>query len=114
MIYPCLLMRTSAPFITPLSWRLSTSSTTSPQDLHRATPCEDWNLSQLLAHMTAHHRGFAAAARGDGANPAHCDTTAGADAVNTDPAGAYAAAAADVLEAFAEDDALTASFALPE
>ena len=42
-----------------------------PQDLHRATPCEDWNLSQLLAHMTAHHRGFAAAARGDGANPAH-------------------------------------------
>ena len=85
-----------------------------PQDLHRATPCEDWDLSQLLAHMTAHHRGFAAAARGDGANPAHWDTTAVADAVNKDPAGAYAAAAADVLEAFAEDDALTASFALPE
>jgi uncharacterized protein (TIGR03086 family) len=84
-----------------------------PQDLHRATPCEGWNLSQLLAHMTAHHRGFAAAARGDGANPAHWDAAAVADPVNKDPAGAYAAAAADVLEAFA-DDVLTASFALPE
>jgi uncharacterized protein (TIGR03086 family) len=64
--------------------------------------------------MTAHHRGFAAAARGDGANPTHWDTIALAGAVNKDPAGTYAAAAADVLEAFAEDDALTASFALPE
>src|SRR5439155_15694433 len=34
--------------------------------------------------------------------------------VAMDPAGAYAAAAADVLEAFANDDVLAASFALPE
>ena len=83
-------------------------------DLQRATPCDGWDLAHLLAHMTVQHRGFAAAARGDGANPAHWDTATVADAVATDPAGTYAAAAADVLEAFAEDDVLAASFALPE
>jgi uncharacterized protein (TIGR03086 family) len=85
-----------------------------PKDLSRATPCDGWNLSQLLAHMTVQHRGFAAAARGDGADPAHWEAATVADAVSTDPAGTYAAAAADVREAFAEDDVLDASFALPE
>jgi uncharacterized protein (TIGR03086 family) len=85
-----------------------------PKDLQRATPCDGWNLSDLLAHMTVQHHGFAAAARGDGANPAHWDATTVADAVAIDPAGTYAAAAADLLEAFADDDVLAASFALPE
>ena len=85
-----------------------------PNDLHRATPCDGWNLSQLLAHMTVQHRGFAAAARGDGADPARWDTATLADAVASDPAGTYAAAAADVLEAFDDDGVLAASFALPE
>jgi uncharacterized protein (TIGR03086 family) len=85
-----------------------------PKDLQRATPCDGWNLSHLLAHMTVQHHGFAAAATGDGANPAHWDIATVADAVATDPAGTYAAAAADVLEAFADDDVLAASFALPE
>jgi uncharacterized protein (TIGR03086 family) len=85
-----------------------------PKDLNRATPCDGWNLSALLAHMTVQHRGFAAAARGDGADPARWDTATVADTVAIDPAGAYAAAAAEVLDAFADDDVLTASFALPE
>ncbi|MCM2391954.1 TIGR03086 family metal-binding protein [Streptomyces albipurpureus] len=37
-----------------------------PDDLPRPTPCADWALADLLAHMTAQHRGFAAAALGDG------------------------------------------------
>ena len=85
-----------------------------PQDLHRATPCDGWDLSQLLAHMTVQHHGFAAAARGGGADLARWDTATVADAVATDPARAYAAAAADVLEAFADAGVLDASFALPE
>src|ERR1700754_3295543 len=85
-----------------------------PKDLHRPTPCDGWNLSHLLAHMTTQHRGFAAAARGDGGNAAHWDIATVADAIAADPAGAYAAAAADVLSAFADDDVLAASFALPE
>jgi uncharacterized protein (TIGR03086 family) len=84
-----------------------------PNDLHRATPCDGWDLAHLLAHMTVQHRGFAAAARGGGADPARWDIATVADAVAVDPAGAYAAAAADVLEAFADDGVLTGSFALP-
>src|SRR6266436_9138110 len=76
------------------------------KDLHRATPCDGWDLSHLLAHMTVQHRGFAAAARGAGADPARWDAATVADAVATDPAGAYAAAAADVLDAFTEDGVL--------
>jgi uncharacterized protein (TIGR03086 family) len=85
-----------------------------PKDLRRPTPCEGWNLSDLLAHMTVQHRGFAAAAQGDGADPTRWDIASVADAVATDPAGTYAAAAVDVLEAFADDGVLAASFALPE
>ena len=51
-----------------------------PKDLHRATPCDGWNLSDLLAHMTVQHHGFAAAARGDGADLAGWDTATAADA----------------------------------
>lgn len=89
-------------------------NTVTAADLHRATPCGGWDLSQLLAHMTVQHHGFAAAARGDGADPARWDTATVADAVAADPAGAYAAAAADVLEAFADEGVFAASFALPE
>jgi uncharacterized protein (TIGR03086 family) len=89
-------------------------NTVMPADLHRPTPCDGWNLSALLAHMTVQHRGFAAAARGDGADPARWDTATVADAVAVDPAGTYSEAAADVLEAFAGDGVLAASFALPE
>ena len=35
-------------------------------DLDRPTPCAEWTLADLLAHMTAQYRGFAAAARGHG------------------------------------------------
>src|SRR5436309_3414269 len=84
------------------------------EDLERETPCDGWNLGQLLAHMTVQHRGFAAAARGDGADPAQWEVATVADAVSADPGATYAAAAADVLAAFATDDALEASFALPE
>src|SRR3984893_5017952 len=85
-----------------------------PKDLHRATPCDGWDLSHLLAHMTAQHRGFAAAARGDGANPARWDTATVADAVAIDPAGTYSSATADRLGIVADDDVLAAPFALPE
>jgi hypothetical protein len=37
-------------------------SQASVADLARPTPCADWRLAELLAHMTAQHNGFAAAA----------------------------------------------------
>ncbi|MFI5783213.1 TIGR03086 family metal-binding protein [Nocardia sp. NPDC051570] len=75
-------------------------------DLDRPTPCSAWKLSDLLAHMTAHHRGFAAAARGNGADPAVWVPGPLAD----DPIADYADAAADVLSAFAEPGVLERDF----
>jgi uncharacterized protein (TIGR03086 family) len=83
-------------------------------DLDRPTPCAGWNLADLLAHMTVQHYGFAAAARGGGADLALWQPATVADAVAADPAGAYASAAADVLDAFSADGVLDATFALPE
>jgi len=83
-------------------------------DLRRPTPCAGWNLLDLLAHMTVQHHGFAAAARGAGDSPTVWASDRVADAVAADPAGTYAAAAADVLDAFAADRVLDATFSLPE
>jgi uncharacterized protein (TIGR03086 family) len=84
-----------------------------PADLRRPTPCTEWNLRDLLAHMTVQHRGFAAAARGSGGESATWRPETAFDAI-ADPAGAYAAAADDVLAAFAADGAPDVGFALPE
>jgi uncharacterized protein (TIGR03086 family) len=64
----------------------------------------------LLAHMTAQHRGFAAAAAGQGADLAAWRPVPLGD----DPAGAYAEAAEAVIAAFAPDDVLDRPFVLPE
>lgn len=82
-------------------------------DLDEPTPCAGWNLLDLLAHMTVQHRGFAAAARGFGSDMSHWDVATAIGPVATDPAGGYAAAALDVLDAFADATGDT-PFALPE
>ncbi len=83
-------------------------------DLDAPTPCAGWNLAALLAHMTAQHRGFAAAARGFGDDADVWRLDAVLSAVAADPGGTYADAARDVLAALADDAAPQASFALPE
>ncbi|ORV26021.1 hypothetical protein AWB98_14125 [Mycolicibacterium conceptionense] len=85
-----------------------------PSDLDRPTPCAGWTLAELLAHMTVQHRGFAAAARGQGADESAWDVATVADTVRADPAGSYTAAAHDVLDAFAADGVMETTFALPE
>jgi uncharacterized protein (TIGR03086 family) len=79
-------------------------------DLDRATPCSEWTLGDLLAHMVAQHRGFAAASAGRGTDPAVWR----APPLGDDPASAYARAADRVLAAFAQDGVPTRQFALPE
>ena len=83
-------------------------------DLLQPTPCVGWNLADLLTHMTVQHHGFAAAARGHGADRAVWETGTVGEEVTADPAGTYAAAAADVIDAFASSDVLESSFVLPE
>jgi uncharacterized protein (TIGR03086 family) len=80
------------------------------EDLGRPTPCSQWSLRELLAHMTVQHRGFAAAAGGRGADLGVWRAgPAAADLV-----GAYAEAVGAVLAAFAEDGVADRQFALPE
>jgi len=85
-------------------------SQASVEDLGRPTPCAGWTLAGLLAHMTAQHNGFAAAAAGNGADLVHWQTGAPV----ADPAGEYAAAAERVLAAFGTAGVLAREFALPQ
>ncbi|MCX5199406.1 TIGR03086 family metal-binding protein [Streptomyces sp. NBC_00249] len=80
------------------------------EDLTRPTPCSAWNLGELLAHMTAQHRGFAAAARADGGDLTHWK----AEVPGSEAVGRYLAAAEEVLAAFAEVSSEEQEFALPE
>lgn len=81
-----------------------------PADMTRPTPCEDWTLGQLLAHMTVQHEGFAAAAEGNGADPSVWRARTSA----ADPVAEYVAAADLVLHAFAADGVVARDFVLPE
>jgi uncharacterized protein (TIGR03086 family) len=76
-------------------------------DLGRPTPCSAWTLADLLAHMTAQHRGFAAAAAGRGADPAVWRV----QPPGADPVADYVVAADQVLAAFAVAEQ---EFVLPE
>jgi uncharacterized protein (TIGR03086 family) len=84
-------------------------SKVSADDLARPTPCAAWTVADLLAHMTAQHNGFAAAANGA------TDLSVWAvRPLGDDPAAAYRAAAERVIAAFAVDGVLTRRFTLPE
>lgn len=81
-----------------------------PADLARPTPCAQWTLGELLAHMTAQHNGFAAAAAGHGGDLARWQPQPPAG----DPVAEYTAAAERVIEAFAADGVLDGEFELAE
>ena len=68
------------------------------------TPCTDWNVRQLVNHMTRGNLGYVALARGGSAAEflAHRD----ADALGADPVGAYARSVRECLAAFRAPDAL--------
>ena len=81
-----------------------------PADLTAPTPCAEWNLAELLAHLTAQHRGFAAAANGNGADLPLWQ----ARPLGPDPVAEYRKAADAVLAAFAQQGVLEREFAIPE
>ncbi|MEU0068192.1 TIGR03086 family metal-binding protein [Streptomyces sp. NPDC006332] len=80
------------------------------RDWERDTPCAGWTVRRLVAHMTAQHHGFAAAARGAGGEAEHWREREDA----SDPALAHRVAAADVLAAFAEPGVPERQFTLFE
>lgn len=81
-----------------------------PDQLGVRTPCTEWDLGQLLAHMTGQNHGFAASARGERSDVAVFEPRA----VDDDPCGLHAASAADLAAAFAEEGFELRSLWLPE
>jgi uncharacterized protein (TIGR03086 family) len=82
----------------------------SADQLKLRTPCSEWDLGQLLAHMIGQNHGFAAVADGETS-----DLSVWADRpVSSDPAAEYAASAERVVSAFAADNLLEREFWLPE
>jgi uncharacterized protein (TIGR03086 family) len=73
------------------------------------TPCVGWKLSDLVAHMTVQHLGFARAASGEHTQPADWTPEKRAD-----PIAAYSAACATVRDAFARLTDPAAPVLLPE
>jgi uncharacterized protein (TIGR03086 family) len=81
-----------------------------PDQLDLPTPCGDWRLRQLLAHMIGQNHGFADAADGK-----RTDLGDWADRpFGDDPAGVFRASAARVADAFAQEGVLEREFWLPE
>jgi len=80
------------------------------EDLARPTPCAEWTLGDLLAHMTVQHKGFTAATAGRGADPEAWKVSA----PGSDPVADYAIAAELLIAAFAQPGVLERGFSLPE
>jgi uncharacterized protein (TIGR03086 family) len=81
-----------------------------PADLGRPTPCDGWDVAALLSHLSVQHRGFAAAARGEGG-----DLAIWAPRPPTaDPVADFLTATADVLISFGADGVADRPFRLPE
>jgi uncharacterized protein (TIGR03086 family) len=81
----------------------------SADQLGGPTPCLDWTLRDLVAHMVAHNHGFAAAARGE---PVPAEVWDGRP-VGDDPCPAYAESAKAASDAFAAPGALDRQIELP-
>ncbi|WP_327327903.1 TIGR03086 family metal-binding protein [Streptomyces sp. NBC_01210] len=81
-----------------------------PGDLLRPTPCSAWTLTDLLAHMTAQHHGFAAAALGRGQDLSHWSVRP----LGKDPVTQYGDAAEKVIAAFTTLESPDREFTLPE
>ncbi|MGW5863421.1 TIGR03086 family metal-binding protein [Streptomyces sp. NPDC055239] len=79
-------------------------------DWERPSPCAGWTLRDLVAHMTAQHHGFAAAARGSGADRTYWI----APDLGRDPLKIYEESVRHVLAAFTEEGTMERGFTLPE
>jgi uncharacterized protein (TIGR03086 family) len=81
-----------------------------PDQLGLPTPCAEWNLGQLIAHMAGQNHGFATAARGE----RNAAAAFSPRAIGDDPAGLHADSAADLADAFASPGVLERALWLPE
>jgi uncharacterized protein (TIGR03086 family) len=80
------------------AWTLQKVSGTT--DLEAATPCDEWEVRQLLDHMLDTQRYFVSAAKGEDASPPSPQPP---KLLGADPTADFKKARADVLETFGAD-----------
>jgi uncharacterized protein (TIGR03086 family) len=85
-------------------------ATITPDRLRLPTPCVEWDLGALLAHMTVQHHGFARAVDGEHTELADWHPTP----VDTDPVGLYGKSADRVIMSFAAEATAGRKVYLPE
>jgi len=85
-------------------------ATITPDRLRLPTPCVEWDLGALLAHMTVQHHGFARAVDGKHTELADWHPTP----VDTDPVGLYGKSADRVIMSFAAEGTAGRKVYLPE
>lgn len=84
-----------------------------PAHLGLPTPCAEWNLTQLLAHMVAQNDGFTAAALGEVSDRSMW-TPRPVPAGDGEVGATFETSARSLLRAVAEDGALDRGWKLPE
>jgi uncharacterized protein (TIGR03086 family) len=84
--------------------------TVTPGQMSQPTPCADWDLGALLAHMIIQHHGFARAVDGERTDVADWQPVP----VDDDPIGRYHKAADRVILSFGTAGALERTAYLPE
>lgn len=81
----------------------------SADQLDQPTPCSDWTLDQLLAHMVGQNHGFADAVEGARDPAVFADRPVG-----DDPAGAFADSVERLRSAYGASDVMQRQVHLPE
>jgi uncharacterized protein (TIGR03086 family) len=79
-----------------------------PDQLDEPTPCSEWDVRALLAHMVGVNEVFAAAVRGEEPGTGSED-----DILGDDPAGAYRRSMEEALAAWSTPDVLEQTLHLP-
>jgi uncharacterized protein (TIGR03086 family) len=79
-----------------------------PEDMDRGTPCSEWEVRALLAHMVGVNEVFTAAVRGD-----EPKATSDEDILGDDPAGAYRRSAEEAVAAWSSPGVLEQMLHLP-
>jgi len=84
-----------------------------PDELSKPTPCSEWNVRQVVEHMTGVNWAFAGAAGGQRPEGGGAGHGGGAAASGDDVAGAYAASARAALAAWSAPGTLERTLTLP-
>ncbi|MGH9039302.1 MAG: TIGR03086 family metal-binding protein [Acidimicrobiia bacterium] len=79
-----------------------------PEHLQKPTPCTEWDVEELLAHMVGVNEVFAAAVRGEDPNQ-----LGGGDILGDDPAVAYRSSVEEAVKAWATPNVLEQTLHLP-